>query len=127
MDNLARRPPVILCPACTNRFVYVRTPRGREEVHDGRPQLPCSPDGERLPLPTRPVRRAPIPRVLLQRQLLARRVLICARRERIMTTVELRWLPHRKAYAVRIGCQIIGLIRCGHRHPFLPIVQVVYA
>lgn len=44
-----------------------------------------------------------------------------------MIRVELRWLPAFHAYAVRIGCRVIGLIQCAERLPFLPSVSIRYA
>lgn len=41
--------------------------------------------------------------------------------------IELRWLPHLHAYAVRVGLNVIGCVACGERLPFMPLISVRYA
>ena len=38
--------------------------------------------------------------------------------------IKLNWLPHFKAYAVRVNGQMIGLVRCKIPFPFRLAVQV---
>ncbi len=42
-------------------------------------------------------------------------------------TVELRWIPDFRAYAVRLGARLVGFVACDAQLPFASGTKVRYA
>ncbi len=39
--------------------------------------------------------------------------------------IKLTWLPHWRAYSIRLNGRVIGLVRCGQPLPFRQVVHFI--